>query len=146
MPSIEQASKWAAAALALSALTALTGGFGLLVPRIHGLEECGDYLGHRLFLSAPIAVTLAYLGLLGHASRSPGGRLFALSPVVFCASVGPNVAGGRDPLGAWLDWRARHIDYAAIDPGTESAGCYPIENHEHIWYDPDGGLYRAGGA
>jgi hypothetical protein len=136
--------RWASWLLALAALLVLTGGFGLLVPRIHGLEACGDYFFGRLFLCAPIGVTLGFTGLIALRSRSCGGRLVALAPVVFCLSVVANVVGGQDPLGAWLNWVAPHIDYSAIQPHTETAGCRFIENHEWITYDQEAGVYRAG--
>lgn len=134
---------WAWAS-ALTLLFVLTGGFGLLVPRIHGLDACGDYVFGRLLLSLPIGVTLALAGLLARRSRRPSGVLAKLAPVVFGASVITNVLLGHDPLGAWLDWRAPHIDYAAIAPQTETAGCFFIENHEWITYESDSGVYRAG--
>lgn len=141
----ERFSEWAPVLLALTALIALTGGFGLLVPRIHGLAGCGDYLVGRLLLCAPIALALAYLGLLSRKARSPVGRLVALSPALFCASVVVNVAGGHDPLAAWLDWRAPHVDYTSLTPGAETAGCWFIGNHEHVTYDPQADLYTAQG-
>lgn len=135
--------RWTAA-LALTALVALTGGFGLLVPRIHGLTGCGDYLSGRLLLCALIAFALAYVGLLARRATSPVGRLVSLSPVLFCASVVVNLAGGHDPLLAWLDWRAPFVDYASLTPGTETAGCLFIGNHEWISCDLGTGTYLAG--
>lgn len=136
--------RWTAA-LALTALVALTGVFGLLVPRIHGLSGCGDYLFGRLLLCAPIALALASMGFLAREARNPVARLVALSPALFCASVVVNLAGGHDPLVAWLDWRAPHVDYASLTPGTETAGCWFVENHEHVSYDPVADLYTAEG-
>lgn len=135
--------RWSAG-LALTTLVALTGGFGLLVPRIHGLAGCGDYLFGRLLLCAAIALALAFAGFVARGVRNPAGRLVALSPALFCASVVINLAGGHDPLAAWLDWRASSVDYASLTPRTETAGCLFIGNHEWIGYDPATGTYLAG--
>ncbi len=129
---------------ALAALYSLTGGFGLLVPEIQGLEACGDFYGRRLLLCVALGGALALLGLFARSARSHVGRLVALAPLVFGASVVMNVLCGQDPLGASLNWVAPYIRYSAIDPGTETAGCYFIQNHEWVTFDLDAGVYRAG--
>lgn len=118
----------------------MTGGFGLLVPHIRGLMECGDFIGARVLADAVLLALSVPAGLLLVARR---GRML---PAVLAGSLLFNLAVGQDPLGAGLNWNVRLIQLRTIEPGAESEGCCAIDDHAYVTRRHDGRYCAVGPA
>lgn len=127
-------------AISLAALFALTGGFGLLAPRVLGLGNCADYCAPRVVLVVIAGLTLLLIGIygLGVADWREGLERGSWGIIVI-ASAFLNLALDQDPAAAWLNWRAPFVSF---DPEW---GNYPISNHEHLFYDDSHRVIFAGG-
>lgn len=124
----------------LAAPFALTGGFGLLAPRIVGLSNCGDFGGGALvliFLATVVSGTVAvYAAACG--ARTIGVRVGLLGAVIFGSGL-INIQLDQDPLGAWLNWEAPHLP---LDPEWG----YGIANHSQIRYSAKHHVFYACGS
>ncbi|MCC6740912.1 MAG: hypothetical protein IT452_17870 [Planctomycetia bacterium] len=121
-------------------LVALTGGFGVLPPRIEGLgSTCGDYCGGRLvfavFPLGLLALGLAAIHLWDQNYKTA--LAFFLWSVSVVSSGFVNDRLDQDPLAAWLNWKSPFLDY---DPEWG----HSIENHEQIYRDGTNGRIYAG--
>ena len=119
----------------------LTGGYGLLVPRIHGLNYCTDFVLFKwagFLLAAAVLVGFGLLGVAAEATPPVLSRGITWCGAVLAASVCFNIAAEQDPCFAWLNWRATYLHY---DPDYGRG----IENHEWIQHDVTLDIYYAGG-
>ncbi len=124
----------------LAALFALTGGFGLLAPCIVGLSNCGDFGGGALLLIFVATVVSGVVAVYATAcgERTIGIRVGLLGAVVIGSGL-INIHLDQDPLGAWLNWRAPHLQ---IDPEWG----YGIANHSQIHYSEKHRVFYACGS
>lgn len=124
----------------LAALFALTGGFGLLAPRIVGLSDCGDFGGGALVLIFVATVVSGVVAVFATAcgERIIGVRVGLLGAVIFGSGL-INIHLDQDPLGAWLNWEAPHLP---LDPEWG----YGIANHSQIRYSEKHHVFYACGS
>ena len=139
--------------LTILSLAATTGCFGVLVPRIHGLEHCGDYLARQLMISTGLLLLvcaaaicwLPYEFVAKTPRRNRCAALLLWLGFICVASTSCNLALRQDPFLALLNWRAPLINYAEIDAGSEAEGNYYLDSHEFLCFDADEGKYYAAG-
>ncbi|MCG3183548.1 MAG: hypothetical protein ICCCNLDF_01652 [Planctomycetes bacterium] len=123
------------------ALFILTGGYGLFVPRIHGLNNCTEFVFFTwlvLLSLSTIAVGVGSNMTVWIKDARACGLGLIWSGGILAGSVFVNAVLEQDPCFAVLNWRAPFLRY---DPDY---GRH-IENHEWVQYDEQLDLYYAGG-
>jgi hypothetical protein len=127
--------------IAPAVFLALTGGVGLLPPQVLKLGACTDYCGGRMIAVCCISAVFGAFCVVCMICQlgKEGLVAFSLAASVFLSGAVNWRLLDQDPLAAWLNWKAPFLKY---DPYWQ---CYPIENHEQVYYEPELDLYYGGG-